>query len=159
MAFELPEAVYSPQLLEIVIYDLEQYNEWFRSSGVKKLVGVASEATEPNHSQETLLVIAAWQKEKNSKQASLIELLATLQKLQLPVVHITLAALPNHTQRTLLVRWFQSLSTPRPLILFSADRTLGGGVIVRTPNHIFDWSFRQKLEDGKSNLSKAVVHA
>ncbi len=159
MAFELPEAVYSPQLLEMVIYDLEKYNEWSRSTGVKKLVGVAAEANEPNHSQETLLVISSWQKEKNSGQASLVELVDTLKKLQLPIVHVTLAALPNHNQRTLLIRWFQSLSTQRPLILFSADRTLGGGVIVRTPNHIFDWSFRQKLEDGKSNLSKAVVNA
>ena len=159
MAFELPEAVYSPQLLEMVIYDLDQYNEWYRSTGVKKLVGVASEANEPNHSQETLLVIAGWQKEKKSEQASLIELADTLKKLQLPIVHVTLAALPNHTQRTLLVRWFQNLRTPSPLVLFSADRTLGGGVIVRTPNHIFDWSFRQKLEAGKSNLSEAVVNA
>jgi F0F1-type ATP synthase delta subunit len=159
MAFELPEAIYSPQLLEMVIYDLEQYNEWLRSTNVKKLVGVASESNEPNHSQETLLVIAAWQKEKNSTEASLTELVDVLQKLQIPIVHVTLAALPNHTQRLLLVRWVQALSMPRPLLLFSADRTLGGGVIVRTPNHIFDWSFRQKLEDGKANLGQAVVNA
>lgn len=159
MAFELPEAVYSPQLLEMVIYDIEQFNEWYRSTSVKKLVGVVSATNEPNHSPETLLVIAAWQKAKNSNQASLTELVDVLKKLQLPIVHVTLAALPNHTQRTLLVKWFQALSSPRPLLLFSADRTLGGGVIVRTPNHIFDWSFRQKLEDGKSKLSQAVVNA
>ncbi len=159
MAFELPEAVYSPQLLEMVIYDLDQYNEWQRASGVKKLVGVDSEISEPNHSQETLLVIAAWQKEQNSEQASLTDLVSMLKKLQFPIIHVTLAALPNHTQRTILIKWFQNLSTPRPLILFVADRTLGGGVIVRTPNHIFDWSFRQKLEDGKAKLSQVVINA
>jgi hypothetical protein len=157
VALELPEAIYSPQILEMVIYELDQYNEWYQESKVKAKVGVKSEQTEPNHSPETTLVIKTWQ--EANVGASLIELLAALRKLNLPVIHVTLAALPNHLQRAQLVRWFQQLSTPRPLILFSADRTLGGGVIVRTPNHIYDWSFRQKLEEARGNLGKVVANA
>jgi F0F1-type ATP synthase delta subunit len=155
VALELPEAIYSPQILEMVIYELDQYNEWYQESKVKAKVGVKSEQT--NHSPETTLVIKTWQ--EANVGASLIELLAALRKLNLPVIHVTLAALPNHLQRAQLVRWFQQLSTPRPLILFSADRTLGGGVIVRTPNHIYDWSFRQKLEEARGNLGKVVANA
>lgn len=157
MALELPEAVYSPQILEMVIYELDQYNKWYQQSTVKTKVGVKTELAEPNHSPETTLVIKAWQ-ETNSG-ASLVDLLDALRKLNLPVIHVTLATLPNHLQRAQLVRWFQQLSTPRPLILFSADRTLGGGVIVRTPNHIYDWSFRQKLEEARGNLGKVVANA
>ena len=159
MAFELPEAVYSPQILEMVMYELGSYNEWYRSTKIKTQVGVSSADKEPNHSQETILVINAWQKAQKSESASLVDLLETLKKLDLPVVHVTLAVLPNHLQRSQLVRWFQQLSEPRPLILFSADRTLGGGIIVRTPDHIYDWSFRQALEDARVNLGKAVANA
>lgn len=159
MAFELPETIYSPQLLEMVIFEIEQYNEWYRESKVKAKVGVASEVAEPNHSQETLIVIKAWQTEHGSTENSLIQLLAALRELSLPIIHITLATLPNHTQRTQLVRWFQQLSTPRPLLLFTADRTIGGGVVVRTPNHIYDWSFSQKLVAAQANLSKVIANA
>ena len=159
MVFELPEAIYSPQLLDMVIYELEEYNQWYRASQISTKVGVASAAKEPNHSQETVLVINAWQKAHKSESVSFDDLLKVLKNLDLPVVHVTLAALPNHLQRTQIVRWFQNLSEPRPLLLFSADRTLGGGVIVRTPNHIYDWSFRQSLEDARSNLAKVVANA
>jgi len=159
MALELPEAIYSPQLLEMVIYELDQYNQWYRESKVKTKVGVKTDSPEPNHSQETLLVIKSWQDAHGKTEASLVDLLAALRELKLPVVHVTLAALPNHLQRAQLVRWFQQLSAPSPLILFTADRTMGGGVILRTPNHIYDWSFRQKLEDARANLGKVVANA
>lgn len=159
MAFELPEAIYSPQLLEMVIFEIEMYNEWYREAKVKSKVGVKSTLSEPNHSQETLIVIKLWQTENGTTELALVELLKTLRELKLPVVHVTLAALPNHTQRTQLVRWFQQLSSPRPLLLFSADRTIGGGVIVRTPNHMYDWSFSQKLESARSNLSVVIANA
>ena len=159
MALELPEAVYSPQLLEMVIYELDLYNKWYQQSKVKAKVGVKSDLAEPNHSQETLLVIKSWQEAESSKNGSLEDLLAYLRQLKLPVIHVSLAALPNSTQRLQLVRWFQQLSSPRPLVIFSADRTLGGGVIVRTPNHIYDWSFRQKLEEARGHLGKVISNA
>src|SRR5688572_14744038 len=34
--FELPPAVYSPQLLESVIYDIERYLDWYRQSQIQK---------------------------------------------------------------------------------------------------------------------------
>ena len=37
--FELPGAVYSPQLLESVTYEIEQYLEWYRQARVQKQVG------------------------------------------------------------------------------------------------------------------------
>ncbi len=159
MAFELPETIYSPQLLEMVIFDLEKYIEWEREGRVKSKVGVPDAVTEPNHSAETLEVIKSWQTAHPTPEATLIQLLEALKELKLPVVHVTLAALPNHLQRESLVRWFQTLSSPRPLILFTSDRTLGGGLILRTPNHIYDFSFRQKLEDTRANLVKGLANA
>ena len=58
--FELPAAVYSPQLLESVMYDIEQYLEWYRQTAIQKKVHAKNTTEEPSHSAETALVIEAW---------------------------------------------------------------------------------------------------
>ncbi len=55
----LPPAVYSPELLESVIYEIEQYVAWFRDNRIKTKVGGAL-APEPVHSAETRQVIELW---------------------------------------------------------------------------------------------------
>ncbi len=159
MTFVLPPAVYSPELLDSVIYEVEQYLEWHRSNRVKKQAGAAL-AEEPTHSAETVLVIEAWLVGKPATVEALQELIAHLRGLNLPVVHITLAALPNHAQRSQLVDWFHALLGAAPhLITFVADRNLGGGVVVRTPNRIFDYSWKQRLLDGRAKLPGIISRA
>lgn len=158
MAFDLPPAIYSPQLLELVIFELEQYNTWYQESVIKQKVGVKTATPEPNNSQETMLVIKSWQT-KNGDKTSLPELIKALKSLNLPIIHLTLAGLPNHQQRAELVAWFQKLSDPCPLLLFSSDRSLGGGIVVRTPNHIYDWSFQHKLEAARANIGQVIANA
>ncbi|HEY6736941.1 MAG TPA: hypothetical protein VI322_04470 [Candidatus Saccharimonadia bacterium] len=155
MAFELPPAVYSAQLLESVIYDLEQYLEWHRQSSVKQKVG-AKPAAEPSHSAETAQVIKIYLQGQVATVAALEALLGELKAVSLPEVHITLAALPNHAQREALVAWFRANITPHILITFVADRNLGGGVVVRTPNHVFDFTWKQQLLAGRSHIAEIV---
>ncbi|HSX01078.1 MAG TPA: hypothetical protein VLF67_02440, partial [Candidatus Saccharimonas sp.] len=127
MAFELPPAVYSPELLESVVYEIEQYLGWYRQTRVQKTVG-ATTTEEPTHSGETTLTIEAWLGGKKATIESLEALVAALKALKLPVVHVTLAALPNHTQRVQLVDWFHAnTQSQRVLLTFVADRNLGGG--------------------------------
>jgi hypothetical protein len=83
--FVLPPAVYSPQLLEAVIYDIEVYLDWYRQNQVKKQVGAAV-TEEPAHSAETVLVIEAWLQGRQPTLDSLGELVDTLRGLDLPVV-------------------------------------------------------------------------
>jgi hypothetical protein len=159
MAFELPPAVYSPELLESVQYEIQQYLAWYRQTRVQKQVGAAS-AEEPTHSAETTLTIEAWLGGKKATLEALEELLAHLRGLNLPVVHITLAALPNHAQRVQLVDWFHA-ATPghRVLLAFVADRNLGGGVVVRTPNHLYDYSWKQQLIAGRAKVAEIISRA
>ncbi len=156
MAFELPSSVYSPELLDSVIYELEQYLAWYRQAKVQQKVGARPPA-EPSYSAETSQVIKAWLSDKKPSMTAIEELQAHLKSLKLPVVHVTLAALPNHTQRTQLVDWFRALAQHPMLISFVADRTLGGGIVVRTPNRIFDMSWRQRLVEGRSKLGEIVT--
>jgi hypothetical protein len=138
-----------------VIYELEQYLAWYREVRVQHQVGAKLEA-EPTYSTETSAVIKAWFVGKQPTMTALEELIAHLKKLNLPVVHITLAALPNHLQRMRLVDWFRAVSGRPLLVSFVADRNLGGGVMVRTPNRIFDYSWRQQLVEGRDKLAGII---
>ena len=155
MAFELPTAIYSQELLESVIHEIEQYLEWYQQVRIQSKVG-SKLADEPAYSAETSLVIKTWFAHDKATTQSLGKLLEELRALKLPVVHITLAALPSHAQRAQLVDWFRRTAGRPLLVSFVADRNLGGGVVVRTPNHIFDYSWRERLLNGRSKLAEIV---
>jgi cobalamin biosynthesis Mg chelatase CobN len=154
--FVLPPAVYSPQLLEAVRYEIEEYLDWYRQTRIQKKVGARNASPEPTHSAETVLVIEAWLAGKAPTLESLEELIDRLKELKLPVVHITLAAMPNHAQRETLVSWFRNNSTPHLLLSFVSDRNLGGGILVRTPNHVFDYSWKQQLVNGRTKIAEIL---
>ena len=155
MAFKLPASVYSPSLIESVIYETGEYLDWYREAHVHKTVG-AKVAEEPSFTGETVQTIEAWFDGKKPTVMGIEELLDHLRGLNLPTVHVTLAALPNHSQRASLVDWFRVQINPDVLIAFVADRSLGGGVMVRTPNHVFDYSWRQRLVDGRNKLAGII---
>lgn len=150
--FELPPAVYSPALVESVIYDIQYYLDWYHQNQIRKKVG-ASAKEEPTHSAETVVVIEAWLHGQPATLDSLKALLVHLRALELPEVHIMLAALPNRAQRESLVNWFRSNVSPHLLLSFVADRNLGGGLVVRTPNRVFDYTWKQQLIAGRNKLA------
>jgi hypothetical protein len=151
-SFKLPGAVYSPQLLESVIYDLQYYLDWIRQNQIRKQVG-AKPKDEPNHSDETVLVIKTWLAGKPATLEAVEALLEYLKNLKLPEVHIMLAALPNRAQRLTLVDWFRNNTSQELLLSFVADRNLGGGIVVRTPNRVFDFTWKQQLIAGRDKLA------
>ena len=148
--------MYSSQLVEAVIYDIELYLDWYRQAKIQKKVG-AHTTEEPTHSAETVLVIEAWLAGRPATVEVLEELLNHLRTLKLPQVHIMLAALPNRAQREALVTWFRSNVTPHLLVSFVADRNLGGGLVVRTPNRVFDYTWKQQLVAGRGKLAE-ILH-
>lgn len=157
MAFELPPAVYSPQLLESVLHEIEQYVDWYRNSRIQQRVGAATAtAPEPSRSAETVLVIESWLADRDPTVEAVEELMVQLRGLELPTAHVTMAALPNREQRAQLVDWFRRTAGNTVLVAFVADRSLGGGVVVRTPNRTFDSSWRQRLIDGRSKLAEII---
>jgi hypothetical protein len=153
--FQLPGAVYSPQLLESVIYDIQYYLDWYRQNQIRSKVG-AKPKDEPNHSDETVVVIETWLGGKPATLESIEDLLAHLKNLKLPQVHIMLAALPNRSQRESLVGWFRANVGPGLLLSFVADRNLGGGLVVRTPNRVFDYTWKQQLVAARSKLAEIL---
>jgi hypothetical protein len=123
-----------------------------RDHQIRKQVG-AKPKDEPNHSDETVLVIETWLAGKPPTLSAIEALLDHLKSLKLPEVHIMLAALPNHTQRVVLVEWFRNNTNQQLLLSFVADRNLGGGIVVRTPNRVFDFTWKQELVAARDKLA------
>jgi len=157
VAFNLPSAIYTPQLLQAVDFEVERLRTWISDSAVKRKVG-STPAPEPSHSPETQLVLDSWLGGQAMNVTQLTELISQLRALKPVTVYVTLAALPGEALRLHLVQWFRSSCREDVLINFSADRTIGGGIIVRTPNRIFDFSFRQRLVDGRLKLPEIIRH-
>lgn len=71
-----------------------------------------------------------------------------------PVVHLTLAALPNRTLKRQLVEWFRHEINPYMLLTFAVRTDIGGGIVVRAGSHIYDFSFRQQIIGNKHRISE-----
>jgi hypothetical protein len=154
--FTLPREIHSPELLDGVVYELEQYLDWYRQAKIHQKVGISPQ-TEPTYSNETAKVIEAWFAINKASVGSLEQLVAHLRTFKPTVVHVTLAALPNHAQRAQMLDWFRGLGGPNLMLSFVADRNIGGGVVVRTTNHMFDFSWRQRLVEGRSKMGEIVA--
>jgi hypothetical protein len=157
VAFNLPPSVNTPQLLEAVHFEVERLRTWLSDRQVKQKVG-AFAGNEPSRSPETQVVIDGYLEGKVMTPELLSGLLDELAKLKPVTVHLTLAALPSESLKRTLIDWFRTNCRADLLINFSADRTIGGGLIVRTPNRIFDYSFRQRLIDGRSKIPELIHH-
>ncbi len=155
MAFNLPSDITTPQVFEAVQFELERLRDWLSDSAVKRKVG-AKPLHEPSCSPETKQLLGSWLGDKAPSANQLTALIEELRKLKPVTVHIVLAALPGDDLKQRLVGWFRTNCLPDVLVGFSADRTIGGGIIVRTPNRIFDYSFRERLAQGRAKIPELV---
>ncbi len=157
MGFNLPSEVNTPQLLQAVEFEVDRLRAWLSDSAVKQKVGVKL-APEPSRSPETQAIIDAWLGGKAATADQLAALNDQLKGLKPVTVYLTLAALPAEGLKLQLVDWFRTNCRDDILINFTADRTIGGGIVIRTPNRIFDYSFRQRLIEGRKKLPELIRH-
>jgi hypothetical protein len=68
-----------------------------------------------------------------------------------PVVHMTFATAAEPEDLQDLVAWVRKELHPQALISVGLQPSLVGGVYMRTPNHIYDFSMRSRMQ-GKRDL-------
>ncbi len=87
------------------------------------------------------------------------KLLATLDVLKnnAPTIHISFPVEPSPEVLQKLVAWLRKEIDPRIVIRVGMQPTIAAGVIVRTPNHQFDFSLRQHLQKNKAKLIERLV--
>lgn len=73
-----------------------------------------------------------------------------------PNVQITFAIDPEPSITSFLVKWIRDNLHPRALITVGLQPAIIGGCVVRTPDHIYDFSLRKRFEDEQGNLIQAI---
>ncbi len=73
-----------------------------------------------------------------------------------PNVQITFAVDPAPDITSQLVAWIRHNLHPRALITVGLQPALIGGCVVRTPDHIYDFSLRKRFKDEQPALIQAI---
>ncbi len=73
-----------------------------------------------------------------------------------PSVHISFPVEPSAEILEKLVVWFRKEVDPYVVIQVGLQPTIAAGVVVRTPNHQFDFSLRRHLYENRHKLGEAL---
>lgn len=73
-----------------------------------------------------------------------------------PVMHMTFASPTDPQSLQQLVDWIRKEIHPQALLQVGLQPALVGGVYLRTPNHVHDFSLRQLLADKRSVIVNAL---
>ncbi len=140
MSCKVPDNLADPRALRAIIWELEE-----------RLV-----ASHPSPASDALHQLQAAQDDPRLHDSA--KLLAVLRRVveDGPRVDITLPARPSAQLKLTLIQWLRGNVHPEVIIGWSVDRTLGGGMVLRTPNHTYDWSFSRRLWVNRSQLPKLV---
>lgn len=86
------------------------------------------------------------------------ELLVKLEKLKndAPTLHISFPIDPSAEVVQKLIVWLRKEIDPRIIIQVGLQPTIAAGIVLRTPNHQFDFSLRQHLYKNRAKLREAL---
>lgn len=73
-----------------------------------------------------------------------------------PIIHMTFATTADPETLQQLVEWVRENLHPQALISVGLQPSLVGGVYLRTPNHIYDFSLRALMQDKRSIVVQSL---
>jgi len=155
---ELPESLHSPEQLQACGFELEVVVSWRRRQDIKKQSGYTGPVTPDFELGPT---IAGLLGSRDVVARMPLSALEEVQKqihqwLAQPVTHVTFAVTPPASTKAEIVKWFRAHIRPTALVKFHVNGNIIGGMVVRTPNKIFDFSFRKQLLQRKSLIPEIL---
>lgn len=158
MKLILPDSISSPQDIAELIMELHEYSRWVGQEAILDRTHAKHSVEAPTLSAACKGLISAFSDKNSLNQADLDELITSLEGLKnsLPVINITLAALPTNDVKKTLVNWCRQNLADNILVNFSFNATLLGGMVVRFGSHIYDWSFRRQILQNRARLPEVL---
>ena len=80
-------------------------------------------------------------------------------KLNAPTVHISFPMEPSNEVLQKLIRWLRKEVSPDIFIQIGLQPTIAAGVVVRTPNKMFDFTLRSHLGKSRDKLIEVLKAA
>lgn len=158
MNLNLPPNVMSKQDLQQVILEIRKYAQWYSQTAVQQHYSENNSNQQPSVSPEAIEIIKAWDNEQPINQASLDQLITTLNDMieAVPQLTITLAALPPNSLKRELADWCRKNIDPNALVNFKFNASILGGMVVKYGSHIFDWSFKRQIMAKRSSFPEVL---
>lgn len=98
--------------------------------------------------------------DQGSRKQLITQLRAVKEKA--PIVHMVFAVDPDPSVTVYLAAWIRQNLHPTALLTVGLQPRIVGGCVIRTPDHLYDFSLRKQFSDQTSQLVaeiKAVVGA
>jgi hypothetical protein len=146
----LPIAVQTPRQVADCLQELELAQQAAASQVLAKRVGGKVPVAAPELSDTTEAVLKSY--------TSIEQAIVALTELQDKawVVHITTASDLTPKGRQSVVGWFRENCNPLALATFGIIPEVGGGVVVRTPYHNYDFSYATQLWQQRDKLAEVL---
>lgn len=160
MKLQLPSEISSKQDLQSLILEVRQYGKWFQHVGVQKRVGSKTTQESPQLSKAAADLIRELSGKKGLTISDIEGLRSALEDYlkKAPTMTVTLAAPAGSDIKRTVVEWARKNIAPDVLVNFQFNSTLLGGMVVRYGSHIFDWSFRRQILDGRNKFAEVLRH-
>ncbi|MDD3035686.1 MAG: F0F1 ATP synthase subunit delta [Candidatus Saccharimonadaceae bacterium] len=158
MKFKLPDSLSSPQDLTDLLLEIKEYSKWKSHNDILKRAGSKRTTKPPEISKTAGEVINGWSKDKSLDKNGLDSLIETLNSysVKAPRINITLAAPPSGELRKKLVGWCRNNITPNILVTFDFNKTILGGIVLRSGSKIYDWSFKKQIMASRDKFVEEI---
>jgi F0F1-type ATP synthase delta subunit len=156
--FRLPPALIGKAHLAQLIRELENVeNDLEQQKARNQVKGVEADLHIPTMSKALSDCIELNQVDiVDSQQRMQFKKTLNVTKDKAPVMHFTFASDPDGESLQKLVDWVRTEIHPRALISVGLQPALVGGVYLRTPNHVHDFSLRTLLHGKRDIIVKEL---
>jgi len=160
MEIKLPTSIVSLNDLMDLIAEISSYLSWYNHQQIKSKVSKKASKDQYNLSPTAANLIRDSLANKQITSKDIESLIAKLKQLKdkSTTVTITLAAIPSPGIKKTLTSWCRDNISDKALINFNFNREILGGMVIKTNNHIYDWSIRRQLIASKDKLAEALSH-
>jgi F0F1-type ATP synthase delta subunit len=155
---KLPKIIQSSDQLQLCIDEIETYAKSLIRINQQRSGGSRINAQEEVISKSSLALLDMVPEAERSEAAIVEKLASDLREVlrNSYVVHITTAGLTPTGVKADITQWFRTNISPFILIAFHVSPDIAGGMLVRTMNQVYDFSFRTQLLVQSSKVVKVL---
>ena len=154
--FVIPPSIVSKGDISRLVREFESLDNALTAQSVRKKANAAPEelpATSPQ--LKAFLDANPLDLESSNARTAYVKQLRTL-KGKVPVMHMTFAVVADPESLQQLSAWVRGSIHPQTVIESHLQPALVAGVYLRSPNHVFDLSVRNKLKSKRGELEKEL---
>lgn len=155
---KLPKSVQSSDQLQLSIDELDEFAKTLVRTNRQSQAGGKTNISLPELSESSLALLNVLPEEQHNDFEKVGQLVNELREISrvAPVVHFTTSGLASSGLKADITSWFRVNISPFLLVAFHVNPDIAGGMLLRTMNQVYDFSFRTQLLVQSSKIVKVI---